>query len=83
MTGALYDANGNQLVTGANYDVENRLVAQSDSSGNDLSWGYAADNKRVWKKKGTGSTGYTEEVTFYGATGQRLGTYAIETGACD
>ena len=70
--GYSYDANGNMLsaanVSGLGYDVDNRLV----SAGGD-SYAYAPDNKRLWKKKPDGS----EEWSFYGISGQKLGTYTL------
>ncbi|MBK9169629.1 MAG: RHS repeat-associated core domain-containing protein [Bryobacterales bacterium] len=67
-----YDANGNLTAMpsmwGMTYDVENRLVAANGEE-----YGYAPDNRRVYKKQADG----TEWVYFYGVTGQRLGTYRL------
>jgi RHS repeat-associated protein len=70
-SGIAYDANGNLTQNGSlymSYDVDNRLA--SVNAGSEY-YGYAPDNKRVWKKKPGGA----EEYYFYGVTGQRLGTY--------
>ena len=73
-----YDANGNMTSTqsmyGLVYDVENRLV--SAGSANEQ-YGYAADNKRIWKRKPDGS----EELYFYGISGQKLATYSTAVAA--
>ncbi len=67
----------------ATYDVENRLVATGSST---IFYGYAPGNSRVWR--GTGSfvtqsgecntaQWSTDEVTFWGLTGQRLGIFQL------
>ncbi len=71
----------------ATYDIENRLVATGSST---IFYGYAPGNNRVWR--GTGSfvtqssggsgqcsTGQwsTDEVTFWGLTGQKLATFQL------
>jgi RHS repeat-associated protein len=77
-----YDANGNtisMLVGGAtammSYDVDNRLVTWMKGSVGTEEYRYLPDNKRVWKKSPNG----TETVYFYGAGGQKLGTYVVQT----
>jgi len=70
-----YDANGNALDVGS-YDVENRTVNvpkayNPDTQSQTEFYPYGADNKRVWKRRADG----TEELYFYGITGQHLGTY--------
>src|SRR6185503_14516498 len=55
------------------HDPENRVATASGNFGSD-EYAYAPDNKRVYKKRTRGST-VTEEVYFYGVTGQKLGTY--------
>src|SRR5881394_3896367 len=44
VNGTSFDANGNEVTFGS-YDVENRLMSAGGAS-----YGYAPDNKRVWKK---------------------------------
>ncbi|MEO8025676.1 MAG: RHS repeat-associated core domain-containing protein, partial [Bryobacteraceae bacterium] len=76
-----FDANGN-ATDGINsaFDVENRLAWMYASS-NIVNYGYAADNKRVFKALLTTPGGVptlsSEEVYFYSVTGQKLGTYSI------
>ena len=73
---AYYDANGN-MTSGAGatlvYDVANRLTA-AQTTNNATVWeyyGYAPDNKRVFRVKPDGS----EEWTLFGARGEKLGVY--------
>jgi hypothetical protein len=54
------------------FDVDNRMVS---SMGGTEFYGYAPDNKRVWKKEPSG----VETVYFYGANGQKLVTYTVQT----
>jgi RHS repeat-associated protein len=77
------DANGNINssaggcgATSYNYDVANRIVSVASSS---PSWqySYAPHNRRVWRGVWTGSTLTTDEVTFWGASGAKLGTWAL------
>jgi RHS repeat-associated protein len=72
VTGLTYDANGNQIpVPGTtSYDVANRMNVGDGTE----HYGYAADNRRVWKWK----VGSTEEVTFWGPGG-RLANYTVGT----
>jgi RHS repeat-associated protein len=66
VVGTSYDANGNNTSVGS-YDIENRLI-----SANGATYGYAPDNKRVWKKPDANPA--NEEFYFW-AGNQRLGTY--------
>lgn len=77
-----YDANGNttQMPTAGGvatlfYDIDNRLIHWTGPSGEVDQYGYLADNKRVWKKSPDG----TETIYFYGAGGQKLATYTVQT----
>jgi RHS repeat-associated protein len=71
--GATYDANGNQYPPGgAGYDVFNRLQWHQGEW-----YGYAADNRRVYKSSTNGSN---VEITFWGIDGRRLVTFRAETG---
>jgi len=80
-----YDANGNML-TGAGltlgYDEANRLTSATPTSGGTERYGYAPDNKRVFKRTAAGG----ESFTFYGGLGEKLGTYGwadvMGTGDC-
>jgi len=75
-----YDANGNmtstQSMNGLVYDVENRLVSVPAPFNNNQNvyptevYAYAPDNKRIWKRMPDG----TEELYFYGISGQKLMT---------
>jgi YD repeat-containing protein len=87
-SGYLYDANGNAGVSGLQYtyDTENRLtwqVAWAQSTEYGYGYGYNPDNQRLYKTTSTydpGTGGFTvvnEEITFWGATGQRMGTYSL------
>jgi RHS repeat-associated protein len=87
-SGHVYDANGNAGVSGLlyTYDIENRLtfqVAWAQSTEYGYGYGYNPDNRRVYKTTSTydpGTGGFTivnEEITFWGATGQRMGTYSL------
>jgi len=78
LVGSTYDANGNLTVgSGLNltYDISNRIATAAGPSSEWYS--YAPGNKRVWKKRQTGVSTYEENVYFYGAGGQRLGTYTL------
>jgi hypothetical protein len=55
------------------YDVRNRLVTVAPSGGGTEYYSYSPDNLRVWKMTPAGS----EELDFYGASGERLGVYGI------
>jgi len=82
-----YDSNGNLLSltnavasTGSTmaYDEANRLASVTMSSGGTEYYGYDPSNKRMYKRMSNG----TEEWTFYGAMGEKLGTFAW-TVNCD
>src|SRR5665213_1547605 len=78
LTNAGYDANGNMWSgagAGLSYDEANRIVAASETSGGTEHYGYAPDNKRIYRLK---ADGVTEEFTFYGAKGERLGVYELD-----
>jgi RHS repeat-associated protein len=85
-SGYVYDANGNAGVSGLQYtyDIENRLTFQvAWTQGGESGYGYDPDNRRVYKATSSydpGIGGFTvvnEEITFWGATGQRMGTYSL------
>jgi RHS repeat-associated protein len=67
VVGTTYDNNGNDLTFGS-YDVANRLK----QTGSGVQYGYAPDNKRVWKK--VDSNPANDEFYFWSGN-QRLGTY--------
>jgi len=72
--GYSYDANGNMLsapnISGSlTYDVENRLTSAGGES-----YAYAPDNRRVWR---TGPGNASQDLYFYGISGQRLGVYRV------
>jgi len=72
-----YDANGNMTASPAfgatyTYDASNRLVTAFSSNGTE-NYGYAPDNKRVYKKLASGE----EQVHFYSGN-QRLGIYKFQ-----
>ena len=50
---------------------ENRLA--SFVTATTESYSYGPDNERIWRRKLDG----TQEVYFYGATGERLATYQL------
>jgi RHS repeat-associated protein len=71
LTYASYDSNGNMTSgVGATltYDVSNRMVSAAETSGGIEYYGYAPDNKRVFRQLANG----TQQVTFYGAKGEKL-----------
>jgi RHS repeat-associated protein len=76
LSSALYDSNGNMTSgVGATFtfDVANRVLSAAEVSGGVEYYGYAPDNKRIYKKLTSGS----EEYTFYGGSGERLGVYNL------
>ncbi len=77
LSSAYYDANGN-MTSGAGatftYDYANRIASAAETSGGIEYYGYAPDNKRVYRLK---SHGVTENYTFYGAFGERLGVFSL------
>ncbi len=74
-----YDANGN-MTSGIGlslaYDEANRVVSATQGSGGTEYYGYAPDNKRIYRLTPLSppASGWTEEWTFYGAKGERLVT---------
>jgi len=76
-TGECADANGNLCGSGYVYDVENRVVRNSGT----LAWAYsyAPGNKRVWRGNWSGGTQTVDEITYWGANGQKLATYSLAT----
>ena len=76
-----YDANGNML-TGygltMTYDGRNRVASATPTYSGTEYYGYAPDNKRIYRWNPT--TG-TEEWTFYGAKGERIGSFGLNTSA--
>ena len=79
LTNASYDANGNMTSGGGAtmaYDEANRIAAASETSGGTEYYGYAPDNKRIYRMAANG----TEQWTFYGAQGEKLGVYTISSG---
>jgi RHS repeat-associated protein len=87
--GTSYDANGNMASVGnggVGYDAENRVSVVYQSSAY-LEYGYDAQNRRtfLWpstydafpSSTGGNPTGYS--VVMYSPTGQKLGTYQINT----
>ena len=79
LANAVYDANGN-MTSGAGvmpgYDVANRMTSAQLVSGGTEYYGYAPDNKRIYRRKPAG--GYTgTEWTFYGAYGEKLGVFNL------
>jgi RHS repeat-associated protein len=79
LSSAVYDANGNTM-SGAwatmVYDVANRMVSAQTSAGGIEYYGYAPDNKQVYRRLPSGSAGSNEEFTFYGAMEEKLGVFA-------
>ena len=55
------------------YDEANRVASAAEMSGGIEYYGYSADNKRFYKYTSDG----TEQWTFYGARGEKLGVYTI------
>jgi RHS repeat-associated protein len=77
----LYDLNGNLLGgPGATltYDEANRLASATPSMGQPEYYGYAPDNKRIYRLLASG----LEEWTFYGAHGEKVGVYGLRDPYC-
>jgi hypothetical protein len=55
------------------YDEANRMTSAALNSGGTEHFGYAPDNKRIYRMKPNGN----EEFTFYGANGQKFGVFNI------
>ena len=78
--GFVYDANGNLLqqplmTSQCGYDAENRMVTAPG-----VQYGYDGQNKRNYKADVNSQGGVTwEEFYFYGADGQRLWTYYLQS----
>ena len=80
-----YDFNGNSLSANGMtlvYDEANRVFEATNTGGQHEYYGYAPDNKRIYRLEHNGA----EEWTFYGAKGEKLGTFAWSdlsgTGDC-
>ena len=76
LSSASYDSNGNMTSgVGATFtfDVGNRVLSAAEVSGGVEYYGYAPDNKRIYKKLTSGA----EEYTFYGGQGEKLGVYNL------
>jgi RHS repeat-associated protein len=77
LTYASYDLNGN-MTGGAGvtltYDEANRVTSASPTSGGTEYYGYAPDNKRIYRLTPQTGGGWVENWTFYGAQGERLVT---------
>ena len=85
-TGESADANGNICTSYTSscpkpytYDVENRImfVGGSPTTPVETAYSYAPGNKRVWRGNWSGYTQTVDEVTFWGANGQKLTTYSL------
>jgi RHS repeat-associated protein len=72
--GLSYDANGNVQLSGARYDVENRLTSQPAATL--PSWAYDPAGKRVLQSPACCSNG-SKLVDFYGLDGRRLETFQL------
>ena len=79
LANAQYDANGN-MVSGAGatlgHDVSNRLAWANAVSGEQETYEYAPDNKRVHRH----TSAETDEYTLYGVMGEKLAVYSLQTG---
>jgi RHS repeat-associated protein len=77
LSNASYDANGN-MISGAGatlgYDEANRIVSAAEYSGGTEYYAYAPDGKRMFRME---ADGVTQEWTFWGARGEKLGTFAM------
>jgi RHS repeat-associated protein len=77
LSNASYDANGN-MISGAGatlgYDEANRIVSAAEYSGGTEYYAYAPDGKRMFRQE---ADGVTQEWTFWGARGEKLGTFAM------
>ncbi len=68
MVGQSYDANGNMLITGLSYDVDNRLAADGV-----YSYRYSSTNQRIRVEGASGVFAW-----FYGFEGEMLAVYKHE-----
>ena len=79
LANAIYDANGN-MTSGAGvmpgYDVANRMTSAQLVSGGTEYYGYAPDNKRIYRNL-PGAFFRTTDWTFYGAYGEKLGVFNL------
>ena len=79
LANAVYDANGN-MTSGAGvmpgYDVANRMTSAQLVSGGTEYYGYAPDNKRIYRNL-PGAFFRTTDWTFYGAYGEKLGVFNL------
>jgi RHS repeat-associated protein len=80
LSNANYDLNGNMTSgVGATltYDSSNRMLSAAEVSGGTEYYGYSPDNKRMYRLTASG----TEEWTFYGGYGEKLGVFQYSTSA--
>ncbi len=68
----------------ATYDAENRLIGINAGTNNAVMfYSYGPGHMRIWRGNWTYSAGdwtrNTDEVTFWGVTGQKLGAYSLTT----
>ena len=76
LSSASYDLNGNMTSgSGATmvYDEANRISSAAATGGGIEYYGYSADSKRFYKYTSVG----TEQLTFFGARGEKLGVYSL------
>ena len=76
LTSGYYDANGNMtsgLGATLTYDEANRTASAAETSGGTEYYGYAPDNKRIYRRLASGA----EEWTLYGAYAEKLGVYSM------
>jgi RHS repeat-associated protein len=59
------------------YDSSNRMLSAAEVSGGTEYYGYSPDNKRMYRLTASG----TEEWTFYGGYGEKLGVFNYSTSA--
>jgi RHS repeat-associated protein len=81
LTNAYYDANGNMTSgVGATltYDEANRMETAQETSGGIEYYGYDSSNKRVYRVTSSGQ----QQITFYGAHGEKLGVYSVQESNC-
>ena len=80
LSSAYYDANGN-MTSGAGatltYDVANRLASAVETSGGIEYYGYAPDNKRVFRQMANGH----QLITLYGTQGEKLSVFDLTADA--
>jgi len=80
LSSAYYDANGN-MTSGAGatltYDVSNRLASAVETSGGIEYYGYAPDNKRVFRQMANGH----QLITLYGVQGEKLSVFDLTANA--